>query len=260
MSASPDLSELLALANAAADAVAPTLADPDRAELDIDTKSSASDMVTAVDRWSEATIVELLMTARPDDGLLGEEGANKPSTTGVVWVIDPIDGTTNFIRDLQGFSVSIAARIDGVDTVGVVHDPIRTERFEAVLGGGATCNGESIRVSEPADLSRSVLATGFNYQAPVRVAQADLLRDLLPDIADIRRFGGAALDCCAVAAGRLDGYYEVGISDWDVAAGGLLIREAGGLTTDRRAEGGPFVAAGPAIFDELLERVGGPLR
>ena len=177
----------------------------------------------------------------------------------MVWVIDPIDGTTNFIRDLPGFSVSIAARIDGVDAVGVVHDPIRGERFEAVLGGGATCNGEPLRVSAPADFTRAVLATGFNYQPAVRAAQAELLSRLLPDIADIRRFGGAALDCCAVAAGRLDGYFEVGISDWDIAAGGLLIREAGGTTVDRRADGGPFVAAGPAIFDELLDRVGRPL-
>lgn len=250
------LGDLLALANAAADAVVPTLAEPDRGDLGIDTKSSVSDMVTAIDRWSEATIVDLLMSARPGDGLLGEEGSNKPSDTGVVWVIDPIDGTTNFIRDLPGFSVSIAARIDGIDSVGVIHDPIRSERFEAVLGGGATCNGDPIGVSSPVDMSRAVLATGFNYQPAVRTAQAELLRGLLPYIADIRRFGGAALDCCAVAMGRLDGYYEIGVSDWDIAAGGLLIREAGGLTADHRSEGGPFIAAGPAIFSTLLKRVG----
>ncbi|MEM9465834.1 MAG: inositol monophosphatase family protein [Actinomycetota bacterium] len=252
----PPLDELLALANAAADAVAATLADPDRTELGIDTKSSATDMVTVVDRWSERTIVECLLAARPDDGLLGEEGADKPSTTGVVWVIDPIDGTTNFIRDLPGFSVSIAARIDGIDSVGVVHDVVRNERFEATLGGGARCNGERLRVSSAADLGRAVIATGFNYQPPVRVEQATLLADLLPDIADIRRFGGAAVDCCSVAAGRLDAYYEVGVSDWDIAAGGLLIREAGGHTVDHRSVGGPFIGAGPAIFDELVGRVG----
>ena len=249
------LTELLALANTAVDAVAPTLADPDRSELGIDTKSSATDMVTVVDKWSEETIVDVLLGARPDDGLLGEEGANKASSTGVVWVIDPIDGTTNFIRDLPGFSVSIAARVDGVDAVGVVYDVVRRERFEATLGGGATCNGDTIRVSSPADLSRSVIATGFNYQPPVRSAQAAIVSSLLPDIADIRRFGGAAVDCCSVAAGRLDAYYEVGVSDWDIAAGGLVIREAGGLTSDRRDHGGPFVAGSPAIFDELLGRV-----
>ena len=149
----PPLADLMALANAAADAVAPTLAAPDRAELGIDTKSSATDMVTVVDTWSEETIVALLLDARPDDGLLGEEGANKPSSTGVTWVIDPIDGTTNFIRDLPGFSVSIAARIDGVDSVGVVHDVVRGERFEATLGGGAFCNGERLEVSAPVPAS-----------------------------------------------------------------------------------------------------------
>ena len=254
-----DLDELLALANAAADAVVPTLTDPDRSDLGIDTKSSATDMVTVIDRWSEETIVETLLSARPDDGLLGEEGADKPSQTGVVWVIDPIDGTTNFIRDLPGFSVSIAARVDGVDTVGVVHDPVRDERFVAVLGRGATCNGEPLRVSTPPSLARTVLGTGFNYQPTVRAAQAALMASLLPDVADIRRFGGAAIDCCSVAAGRLDGYFEVGVQDWDIAAGGLLIREAGGTTLDKRDEGGPFVAASPAIFDELVERVGQPL-
>ncbi|MEM9201172.1 MAG: inositol monophosphatase family protein [Actinomycetota bacterium] len=250
-----DLEELAALANAAADAVVPTLANPDRSALGIDTKSSTTDMVTVVDTWSEETIIDVLLSARPDDGLLGEEGANRAGSTGVVWVIDPIDGTTNFIRDLPGFSVSIAARIDGVDMVGVVHDIVRNERFEAIRDGGASCNGERLHVSDPPDLARSVIATGFNYQPALREAQAALLGRLLPEIADIRRFGGAALDCCAVAAGRLDGYYEVGVSDWDVAAGGLLIREAGGRTADHRAEDGPFIGATPAVFADLAHRV-----
>ncbi|MEM8704854.1 MAG: inositol monophosphatase family protein [Actinomycetota bacterium] len=253
---SVDLRELLELAEATADVVGPALIAPDaRADLGIDTKSSATDMVTAMDRWAESTIVDHLLAARPGDGVLGEEGANKDTSTGVVWIIDPIDGTTNFIRDLPGFSVSIAARVDGVDSVGVVHDPVRNERFTAVLGGGAHCNGERLAVSQPADLARTVLATGFNYRPEVRVEQARLLGELLPDIADIRRFGGAAIDCCSVAAGRLDAYYEVGVQDWDVAAGGLLVREAGGLTLDRRPDG-PFVCGSPAVFDELVTRLG----
>ena len=193
----------MALAQAAVDAVAPGLAAPDaRRDLGIDTKSSPTDMVTAMDRWAEETIVGVLLDdSSPDDGLLGEEGADKTSETGVIWVIDPIDGTTNFIRDLPGFSVSIAARVDGVDSVGVVHDLVRSERFTATLGSGAFCNGEAIHVSEPVDLARAVLGTGFNYQPTVRAEQARLIADLLPDIADIRRFGGAAIDCCSVACG-----------------------------------------------------------
>ena len=251
-----DLTELLALAQAAVDAVAPGLAAPDaRRDLGIDTKSSPTDMVTAMDRWAEETIVGVLLDARPDDGLLGEEGADKTSETGVVWVIDPIDGTTNFIRDLPGFSVSIAARVDGVDSVGVVHDLVRSERFTATLGSGALCNGEAIHVSQPVDLARAVLGTGFNYQPAVRAEQARLIADLLPDIADIRRFGGAAIDCCSVASGRLDAYYEVGVQDWDIAAGGLLVREAGGRTLDDRPDG-PFVCGSATIFEELVGRLG----
>ena len=253
---SADLAELLALAQAAVDAVAPGLTAPDaRGDLGIDTKSSPTDMVTAMDRWAEETIVGVLLDARPDDGLLGEEGADKASDTGVVWIIDPIDGTTNFIRDLPGFSVSIAARINGVDSVGVVHDPIRSERFTAMIGSGAFCNGEALHVSEPVDLARTVLATGFNYQPAVRAEQARLLANLLPDIADIRRFGGAAIDCCSVASGRLDAYYEVGVQEWDTAAGGLLVREAGGRTLDHRPDG-PFVCGSFTIFEELVGRLG----
>ena len=253
---SANLAELLALAQAAVDAVAPGLAAPDaRGDLGIDTKSSPTDMVTAMDRWAEETIVGVLLDARPNDGLLGEEGADKASDTGVVWIIDPIDGTTNFIRDLPGFSVSIAARINGVDSVGVVHDPIRSERFTAIIGSGAFCNGEALHVSEPVNLARTVLATGFNYQPAVRAEQAQLIANLLPDIADIRRFGGAAIDCCSVACGRLDAYYEVGVQDWDIAAGGLLVREAGGRTLDHRPDG-PFVCGSVTIFEELVGRLG----
>ena len=147
---SADLAELLALAEAAVDAVAPGLVASDaRGDLGIETKSSPTDMVTAMDRWAEETIVGVLLDARPDDGLLGEEGADKTSETGVVWVIDPIDGTTNFIRDLPGFSVSSAARINGVDSVGVVHDPIRSERFTASRGESPAPRGDIICPSAP---------------------------------------------------------------------------------------------------------------
>lgn len=253
-----DLGELLDLAIAAADAVVPALAADDaRADLGIDTKSSASDMVTVMDTWAEATIVETIRAARPSDGFVGEEGTADPGTSGVVWVIDPIDGTTNFIRDLPGFSVSIAARVDGVESVGVVHDPMRGERFTATLGAGSHCNGERLRVSDPADLSRSVIATGFNYQASVRAEQADVIGRVLPAVADIRRFGGAAIDCCMVAAGRLDAYYEVGVQDWDIAAGRLIVHEAGGLSRDLRPDR-PFVCGSPTIFADLLAVLGLP--
>ena len=146
---SVDLAALVEIAEHAADTVATALAAPDaRAGLDVSTKSSATDLVTARDRWAENTIVEILGRERPGDGILGEEGTERGSRTGVVWVIDPIDGTTNFVRDLPGFSVSIAARLDGVDVVGVIADPVRGDRYRATLGGGAFCNGDALRVSE----------------------------------------------------------------------------------------------------------------
>ena len=197
---------------------------------------------------------DVLCRERPSYGWLSEETDDKSDRLGddSIFIIDPIDGTTNFIRDLPGFSVSIAARVDGVDSVGLIHDPVRDERFTAVLGDGAFCNEDPIRVSSPIDLSQAVVATGFHYQPSVRSKQAEVIGRLLPRIADIRRFGGAAVDCCSVAAGRLDAYFEVGVQDWDIAAGRLLVHEAGGLSCDHRP-GLPFVCGSPSIFDALLD-------
>lgn len=248
-----DLAELMSVADEALDQVVPRLADPEvRSNISIDTKSSATDMVTEMDEWSEATIVETIAALRPGDGFLGEEGASRASETGVVWVIDPIDGTTNFLYDIPGFSISIAARVDGVDVVGAVHDPIRDERFRAVQGGGATRNDDPIRVSAKADLATALIATGFSYEADRRRAQAQALTILLPQVRDIRRFGGAALDLCAVACGRVDAYYERGLGTWDFAAGAVIAREAGAIVEDRQPHGGAFVTAAPGIATEFF--------
>lgn len=251
-----DLAELLSVADAALDQVVPRLADPDvRSNISVETKSSMTDMVTEIDRWSEATIVDTIAALRPADGFLGEEGASRPSETGVVWVIDPIDGTTNFLYDLPGFSISIAARVDGVDLVGAVHDPIRDERFRALQGGGATRNGAPIHASAKADLGTALVATGFSYEADRRRAQAEALTILLPEVRDIRRFGGAALDLCAVACGRVDAYYERGLGPWDCAAGAVIAAEAGAIVQDRQPPGGAFAAAAPGIAAEFFALV-----
>ena len=251
-----DLVDLLSVADAALDQVVPRLADPDvRSNISVETKSSMTDMVTEIDRWSEATIVDTIAALRPADGFLGEEGASLPSETGVVWVIDPIDGTTNFLYDLPGFSISIAARVDGVDLVGAVHDPIRDERFRAIQGRGATRNGAPIHASAIADLGTSLVATGFSYEADRRRAQAEALTILLPEVRDIRRFGGAALDLCAVACGRVDAYYERGLGPWDCAAGAVIAAEAGAIVQDRQPPGGAFAAAAPGIAAEFFALV-----
>ena len=254
-----DLHDLLAVADTAVDAVVPRLAAATDRASSVDTKSSATDMVTEFDRWSEQTLVATIGELRPDDGFLGEEGASRDGTSGVVWVIDPIDGTTNFLYDLPGFAVSVAARIGDDIVAGVVADPVRGERFRAVRGAGATRDGVAIRCSQAADLATSLVATGFSYDPERRRRQAEVLAEVISQVRDIRRFGGAALDLCAVACGRVDAYYERGLGAWDTAAGGLVAAEAGALVDDRQPAGGAFVAAAPGIADALhpvLERAG----
>jgi myo-inositol-1(or 4)-monophosphatase len=195
----------------------------------IDLKSSATDMVSEVDRGAEALITAVLAELRPDDGLLGEEGATRDGTTGVRWVVDPLDGTTNFLFGIPQFSVSIAAEIDDLPVVGVVIDPSRHETWAARQGGGARCNGMSCHVADGrSTLATALVATGFGYQAERRAWQAQVAAHVIPAVRDVRRFGSAALDLCWVAGGRLDAYYEWGLNPWDLSAGRLICTEAGG--------------------------------
>ena len=253
--------ELLALADTAVDLVVPRLREALRnMEPATDTKSSQTDLVTEFDTWSERTIVDAITTARPDDGFLGEEGARNVGSTDVTWLIDPIDGTTNFVYDLPGCSVSVAASVNGVMTVGVVHDLVRDERFRAILGDGASRNHEPIAVSRKGDLATALVATGFSYDAERRGAQAATLTTLLPRVRDIRRLGGAAVDLCALACGRVDAYYERGLNPWDSAAGALIAAEAGAVIEDRSELGEALVGATPAIaedFFSLVDAAGG---
>jgi len=235
---------------------------PDRAE-DVATKSSRTDMVTAVDRASEALIVGALARARPDDAVLGEEGSSREGTSGVRWVIDPLDGTTNYLYGFPLFAVSIAVEVDGVVEAGVVAHPSLDELFTARAGGGAWCNGQRIAVSGKDELATALVGTGFAYDADRRRDQARWLQHIIPSVRDIRRGGAASLDLCWVGCGRLDGYYEAGLSPWDVAAGDLIAREAGAETSD--FEGGPVrpgsvVAASPAIAPALRQLVAGAAR
>jgi len=223
----------------------------------VSTKSSGTDIVTATDRAAEVLIAERLLGARPDDGLVGEEGAAVTGRSGVRWIVDPIDGTTNFAYDYPAFCTSIAAEVDGVAVVGVVHDPTRGLTYAATLGGGATLNRRPITV-RPAGppLDHALIATGFGYDADRRGAQGAVLARVLPAVRDVRRAGSAALDLCTVACGRLDGYYERGLQHWDFAAGALIAAEAGAWVGT--LEGGPLevertvVAARPDLVEALL--------
>jgi myo-inositol-1(or 4)-monophosphatase len=208
-------------------------------------------MVSDADREAEAAISELLRRERPDDGLLAEEGAEAASESGRRWVIDPLDGTTNFLYGYPAWCVSVALEDAQGPLVGVVHDPLRGETFAARRDGGATLDGAPLRIGSPASLATALVATGFSYSADVRARQADVLRSVLPRVRDIRRGGAAALDLAGVAAGRLDAYFERGLKPWDWCAGTLLVREAGGVV--RRLDGEPsgLVAASPTLIEEL---------
>lgn len=225
--------------------------------LDVVTKSSANDFVTQVDQECERLIVDALLAARPDDGLAGEEGASRAGTTGVVWHIDPIDGTTNYVYGQPGWAVSIAGQVGGPAgdmAVGVVFDPRHDELFTARRGAGAWCNGVPISPRTGDGLASAVIATGFSYDAGIRRHQAAVLAEILPAVGNLRRLGSAAVDLCWVGMGRVDGYYESGLNLWDRAAGGLIAAEAGALVHDLH-HGEPTrrltFAASPAIHDQL---------
>jgi myo-inositol-1(or 4)-monophosphatase len=218
------------------------------------TKSTPTDVVTDADTAAEALIRDRLLAARPDDGLLGEEGGSVAGRSNVVWVVDPIDGTVNYLYGLPEYAVSIAAQVDGATVVGVVHHPTSGQTWTAIRGQGAVLDGRSIRESGCDRLDRALIATGFGYDARRRARQADVLRHVLPKVRDIRRAGAASLDLCAVASGLVDGYYERGLAAWDLAAGCLIAEEAGAVVAgiSGRAAGPDLViAAGPALFPAL---------
>ena len=257
MPAEPDLRALRDLAVELACGAGDILMDRlDRARVDIDTKSSTTDMVTEVDRASESYITSELAARRPDDGLLGEEGAQRTGTSGVRWVIDPLDGTTNYLYRYPAFSVSIAIEVGGQTAVGVVRDPLHDETFSAVHGEGSFCNDYRLHVGGPPTLATALLATGFAYKPDARERQARVLTHVLPRVRDIRRGGSAALDLCAVAHGRVDAYYERGMGPWDFGAGAFIAQEAGAWVGD--LDGGPpstdiVVAAPPQLAQEFRD-------
>lgn len=255
-----DLDALLVLAVRLARSAGDLLRDLRPATLDIGTKSTPTDVVTEMDRAAERLVVEGLLAERPDDAVLAEEGGGSAGRSGVRWVVDPLDGTVNYLYGIPHYAVSIAAEVDGEVAVGVVHDPGEGRTYTAVRGAGAWCDGVRLRCSQPADLSQALVATGFGYAATRRAAQARVLLEVLPRVRDIRREGAAALDLCAVAAGRVDAFYERGLAPWDLAAGGLVAREAGARVEGLRGQpagGDLVVAAAPGIFPALHDLLEG---
>lgn len=212
------------------------------------------DPVTIADREAEAAIVELLSRHRPDDGILAEEGGTAASTSGRRWVIDPLDGTVNFLHGIPQVAVSIGLEDPDGTVVGVVRDVFRDEEFVASRGGGSTCNGSPIRVSGCTELRRALVSTGFAYDRQTRAAEYTRPVTAVLEVAQgIRRNGSAAIDLAWVACGRLDGHWEFNLSPWDVSAGFLLVTEAGGVVLgfDGPADHRGFTAATPAIAETL---------
>jgi myo-inositol-1(or 4)-monophosphatase len=266
-----DPGQLLEIAVAAASEAGRLLASwrgDERPEV-VETKSSPTDVVTAMDRKSEALITSRIRAHRPADAVLGEEGGQTSGDTGqagseasragrVRWVVDPLDGTVNYLYGLHDWAVSIAAEVDGTVVAGVVEVPRRGETFTAAAGQGAWLRrgaaSLALRCSAGVPLGQALVGTGFGYDAGRRQVQGEVVAALLPHVRDIRRGGSAAVDLCSVAAGRLDAFYERGLNYWDFAAGGLIAREAGatvGGLAGREESTSLAIAAGPGLYQQL---------
>lgn len=222
---------------------------------DVDTKSSSVDVVTETDKASEKFIVERIRAQRPEDGIVGEEGASIDGSNNIKWHIDPLDGTVNFIYGIPNYCVSIGIEIDGTPAVGAVFNPETDEMFTAITGRGAFRNGKAIHVNTESDPNLSLVATGFSYIEERRKRDAELLLPVLPQVRDLRRMGSAALDLCSIACGRLDAYFERFVNSWDVVAGIVIAREAGaevtGIGQDDWATDQTIIAANPQLRKNL---------
>jgi len=230
------------------------------------TRKRLNDFVTQVDKAAEQAIIDIIRRAYPDHSILAEESGAAGSASDYTWIIDPLDGTTNFIHGFPQYAVSIAVRHRDTLAHGVVYDPARNELFVASRGRGAFLNERRIRVARRSTLSDALIGTGFPYRDLSGFDEyLSMFRAVVPKVAGVRRAGAAALDLCYVAAGRFDGFWEIGLLPWDMAAGALMIQEAGGLVGDLQAdlEGGPgyldsgrIIGGTPRIFSQLLQLIG----
>lgn len=232
-------------------------------DLSIRTKSNVYDVVTRADKESEEYIAKAITACYPDHAILGEEGGSRGNASGDYrWVVDPLDGTTNYSQGLPLFTVSIALQYKGETIAGVVYAPYLKELFTATKGGGAYLETvlrtpERLRVGQKQTLSTSVIATGFPYDKDVNPDNnSDNVAQIIPHVRDVRRLGSAAYDICCVAAGLLDGYWELALHEWDVCAADLILREAGGIISDLREDRGiSMIAGNETIVGEIRKYV-----
>ncbi len=270
LGARPSVEELVDVAEAAATAAGAVLARfaatrQGGGDVGVRDKGSARDLVTDADVAAQAAVVEVLAARRPDDGILGEEQADRPGTSGLRWLVDPLDGTTNFVYGRPDWCVSVACEATAASVpdeaggllAGAVYDPTRGQLYLAGLGRGAWRDGTRLGPLGPGTLAEALVATGFHYDLDLRRREAALVAGLLPRIRDLRRNGSAALDLAGVAAGQADAFVEAGVHPWDWSAGGLLVTEAGGRATMTDLDPmGLLVAAEPGLHRELLRVIG----
>jgi myo-inositol-1(or 4)-monophosphatase len=221
----------------------------------IESKSSASDLVTRIDREAETALVRVITGARPNDSIISEEGASRSGSSGVTWVLDPLDGTANLVHGHPHHAVSVGVLVNGTRRLGVVLDSSDGRLYVGVSGSGAMCEGAPLMASRQTELGSALVGTGFLPNPEVRVQQAEILKSVLPKVRDIRRSGSPAFDLCLVAAGRLDAYYEFGLGAWDIAAGAQIAEAAGAQVLE--IEGDPLpspllIAGSVALVEPLL--------
>jgi len=255
----PMLNIAVRAARSAGNVITRAFEQPDKIEIE---SKGTNDFVTNVDISAEQAIIETLQKSYPDHGIISEEyGVIEGKDKDFQWIIDPLDGTTNFVKGIPHFAISIALKVKGKLDQAVVYDPIRGELFTASRGKGAQLNGFRIRVKQSKDLNGAVLATGFPFKKKQHLdAYMNMFKSLFVKTADMRRAGSAALDLAYVAAGRVDGFFEIGLKPWDTAAGELLIIEAGGLVTDftgghNHSKSGNIVASSPRLLKEILKDI-----
>ncbi len=224
-------------------------------------RKGRNDFVSKADKKAEQMIIDVVREAYPNHAILAEESGHHAADSDVQWIIDPIDGTTNFVRKFPHFAISIAVKVKGRIEHGVIFDPVRDELFVASRGDGATLNDKRIRVADLRSLEDTLLATGFPFRDEAMIGTfMQSFEALMRQCSDVRRAGSAALDLAYVAAGRVDGFWEYGLSQWDIAAGQLIVREAGGIVsdidgTDKHLQTGNVLAANPRVYKEMLATI-----
>ena len=255
----PMLNIAVRAARKAGDFIAKSAENPDTIET---MQKGTNDFVTNIDKAAENIVIDVIKKSYPDHSIVTEEaGVVAGKDTAYQWIIDPLDGTTNFVKGLPHYSVSIALRINGRTEVACVYDPLRNELFTAQRGAGAQLNSKRIRVGGAKELGGTILATGFPFKAKqYSESFIKIVSAMFVDCADFRRTGSAALDLCYVAAGRVDGFFEIGLKPWDMAAGELIAREAGALCTDFAGstsymQNGNIVAANPKVLKGMLGKI-----